>query len=76
MNADSELREVEKIYYPQPLRIAPSSTPTLPDLSSASLASKPAMALTSVPSSKKEKEKQTQSPIMELGPEEVIEVEQ
>lgn len=74
VNVDSELRESEKVYYPQPLCIAPSPTSAFPDPSSTSLMPKPALISASATSS--DKEEQPQSPIVELRPEEVIEVEQ
>lgn len=74
MNADSELRESKKFYYPQPLCIAPNLTPTLPDPSSTSSVPKPAVTSTFVTSS--EKVQQPQSYVVELKPEKVIEVEQ
>lgn len=76
MNADFKLREIEKVYYPQPLRIAPSLASTPLDPSSPSSVAKPNVTLTSIISLEKEKEQQPQSPIVELRPEEVIEVEQ
>lgn len=76
MNADFKLRETEKVYYPQPLRIAPSPASTPLDPSSTSLVAKPNVTLTSIISPEKEKEQQPQSPIVELRPEKVIEVEQ
>lgn len=76
VNVDSKLREAEKIYYPQPLHIAPSLVPTPLDPSSTSSVPKLDVTSTFVISSKKEKEKKNQSLVVELRPEEVIGVEQ
>ena len=58
VNVDSELREADKVYYPQALCIALSSTPIPPNPSSTSSVPKPTMTSTSVSSSEKEKEQQ------------------
>lgn len=73
---DSEFRGANKVYYPPPLQIAPSPTSAFPDPSSTSSVSKLAIAPTEVFSSKKEKEQQPPSLVVELRLEEKVEVEQ
>lgn len=66
----------DKVYYPQPLCISPSPTPIPLDPSSTTLVPKPTVTPSSTTSPEKEREQQPQSPIVEVGPKEVVEVEQ
>lgn len=67
VSADVDLRGTDKVYYPQTLRIAPSFASSSP---------KPTTTLTSTTFAEKEKKQQTPSPMIELGLEEILEVEQ
>ena len=67
VSPNAALRGTDKVYYPPALRIAPSFSSSAP---------KPTTAPTSTTFAKKEKEQQTPSPMIELGPEEVLEVKQ
>ena len=74
VDADAELRETDKVYYPLALRISPSSAPSPPDLSSTSLALKSTTISTPTSSVGKEKEQQPSSLVVELEPKDIVEV--
>ena len=76
VNANSDLRGTDKVYYPLEHRIAPNFAlpPHYP--SSTSSAPKSTTTPTFVPFARKEKEQQTSTLVVELEPKEVVEVEQ
>ena len=74
VDANAELRRFDKVFYPPTLRLALSSTH--PNSSSASSAPKSTTVPTSTPSTRKEKEHQLSSPVIELESEDIVEVEQ
>ena len=74
VDANAELRRSDKVFYPLTLHLALSSTH--PNSSSASSAPKSTTVPTSTPSTRKEKEQQLSSPVVELESKDIVEVEQ
>lgn len=76
VDAESDLRGADKVYYPLALHIAPSTAPLPPNPSFASSVPKSTTTSTTMPASGKEKEQPTLTLVVELEPEEVAKVEQ
>lgn len=70
VKTDSDLRGANKVYY------LPSTAPPPPNPSSTSYPPKPIATPASTTSAEKEKDRQLPSQVVQLGPEEVMEVEQ
>lgn len=76
VEADSDLRGADKVYYPPTLCLAPSIALPPPNPSFTSLVPKSTTTSTIKSASEKDKEQPTSMPIVELESEMVVEVEQ